>query len=63
MANANQSWIDCAVKTVALETSQCNREGLYNIVGVGLWLSDCDMCEDGFRGKFMFESDAIIITK
>ena len=51
------------MKTRALETFQCNGVGLYNIVGVGLWLSDCGMCEAGFRGKFMLESDAIIMAK
>ena len=38
MANANQPKVDCGVKTEALTSSQCNRAGLYNIVGVGLWL-------------------------
>ena len=38
MANANQPKADCAVKTGALKVFQCNRVGLYNIVGVGLWL-------------------------
>ena len=37
MANANQPKVDCGVKTEALTSSQCNRAGLYNIVGVGLW--------------------------
>ena len=54
MANANQPKVDCGVKTEALTSSQCNRAGLYNIVGVGLWLSDCGLCEAGFRGKFIF---------
>ena len=52
MANANQPKVDCGVKTEALTSSQCNRAGLYNIVGVGLCLDE-GLCVK-FMDKLMF---------
>ena len=37
--------------------------GLYNIVGVGLWLSARGMCEIGFRDKRILGNDAIALAK
>ena len=57
MANANQFWIGLAVKTGAPDTFQCNRAGLYNIVGVGLCLDE-GLCVK-FMDKLMFVCRAI----
>ena len=47
MANANQPKADYAVKRGrgTEYTFQCNSAGLYNIVGVGLWLLAYGFCE------------------